>query len=160
MWWYCLAAALGDADAQSNLGTMYFKGEGVPQDYNEAAKWYRKAANQGDALAQTSIGTMYGTGLGVPQDHTEAANWYRSAAEQGDAKAQLALGFMYHDALGVPGHYVRAYMWISLAASRFPPGADRDRAINGRDVVANWLTPGQIAEAKRLAREWTAKHNR
>ena len=49
---------------------------------------------------------------------------------------------------------------LSLAALRFPPGADRDRAINGRDVVANWLTPGQIAQAKRLAREWTAKHNR
>ncbi len=112
---------MGDADAQSNLGSMYFKGEGVPQDHNEAAKWYR------------------------------------SAAEQGDAKAQLALGFMYHDALAVPGHYVRAYMWISLAASRFPPGADRDRAINGRDVVANWLTPAQIAEAQRLAREWKPK---
>ncbi len=64
---------------------------------------------------------------------------------------------MYHDALAVPGHYVRAYMWISLAASRFPPGADRDRAINGRDVVANWLTPAQIAEAQRLAREWKPK---
>ena len=78
----------------------------------------------------------------------------------GDRPRPLRLGFMYHDVLGVPGHYVRAYMWISLAASRFPPGADRDRAINGRDVVANWMTPGQIAEAKRLAREWKPKHKR
>ncbi len=62
--------------------------------------------------------------------------------------------------LGVPGHDVRAYLWISLAASRFPPGADRDRAINGRDVVAKWMTPAQIADAKRLAREWMAEHKR
>ena len=62
--------------------------------------------------------------------------------------------------LGVPGHDVRAYMWISLAAARFPPGAVRDLAINGRDVVAKSMSPAEIAEAKRLAREWMAKHKR
>ena len=29
----------GDADAQFNLGVMYDKGQGVSQDYAEAAKW-------------------------------------------------------------------------------------------------------------------------
>ena len=29
--------------AQFNLGLMYDKGQGVPQDYVEAAKWYRRA---------------------------------------------------------------------------------------------------------------------
>ncbi len=100
---------------------------------------------------------MYFKGYGVPQDHNEAAKWYRSAAEQGFAEAQYRLGFMYYHALGVPGHDVRAYMWISLAASRFPPGADHDRAIKFRDVVAKWMTPAQIAEAQRLAREWKPK---
>ncbi len=31
-------------------------GEGVPQDYAEAAKWYRLAAEQGYATAQTILG--------------------------------------------------------------------------------------------------------
>ena len=31
-------AEQGDADAQFNLGTMYYGGEGVPQDYAEAIK--------------------------------------------------------------------------------------------------------------------------
>jgi len=52
-------AAQGDATAQTSLGTMYLKGEGVPQDYAEAAKWYRKAADQGNASAQANIGVMY-----------------------------------------------------------------------------------------------------
>jgi|TARA_R110001599_G_scaffold12484_4_gene58310 TPR repeat protein len=36
-----------ELDAQFNLGVMYFKGEGVIRNYEEAAKWYRKAALQG-----------------------------------------------------------------------------------------------------------------
>ena len=38
-------------DAQNHLGFMYYTGEGVAQDYQEAAKWFRKAAEQGDADA-------------------------------------------------------------------------------------------------------------
>ena len=32
-------AEQGDAYAQYNLGAMHLKGQGVPQDYVEAAKW-------------------------------------------------------------------------------------------------------------------------
>ena len=42
----------GDADAQYNLGVLYSKGWGVPQDRAESVKWYRKAAHRGDATAQ------------------------------------------------------------------------------------------------------------
>ncbi len=40
-------AEQGDAYAQSNLGNAYRKGQGVLQDYKQAAKWYSKAAHQG-----------------------------------------------------------------------------------------------------------------
>ena len=33
-------AEQGNASAQNNLGWMYYKGQGVPQDYAEAVKWY------------------------------------------------------------------------------------------------------------------------
>jgi TPR repeat protein len=58
-------AEQGDAKAQNNLGVMYEKGLGVPQDYAEAVKWYRKAAEQGDARAQNNLGVMYAAGRGV-----------------------------------------------------------------------------------------------
>lgn len=63
-----VAEAQGDATAQHNLGLMYDNGNGVPQDFVEAAKWYRLAADQGFATAQSILGFMYGAGLGVPQD--------------------------------------------------------------------------------------------
>ena len=44
-------AAQGDSSAQSNLGLMYAKGEGVAQDYKQALFWYGKAAAQRDSSA-------------------------------------------------------------------------------------------------------------
>ncbi len=54
-------------------------------------------------------------------------------------------------------------MWFNLAASRFVLGSDRDvaiKAIKLRDIFAKLMTPAQIAEAERLAREWLEKHKR
>ena len=42
-------ANAGDAEAQFNLGVMYFNGEGVPQDDGEAYKWLNLAATYADA---------------------------------------------------------------------------------------------------------------
>ncbi len=80
-----------DARAQNNLGSMYGKGEGVPQDYAEAVKWYRRAAEQGIAQAQTNLGVMHFTGRGLLQDYEEAVKWWLKAAAQGHAQAQGAL---------------------------------------------------------------------
>ncbi len=75
-------AEQGNALAQSNLGVMYERGEGVVQDYKEAVKWYRKSAEQGDAPAQYSFGQMYEQGLGVLQDYVLAYMWFHISASQ------------------------------------------------------------------------------
>jgi hypothetical protein len=49
-------------------------------------------------------------------------------------------------------------MWVNLAASRFAVSqVGRERAIKSRDLVAAKMTPAQIAEAQKLAREWKPK---
>ena len=153
----CPLAERGDAEAQYNLGAMYFHGQGVPQDYAEMVKWYRLAAEQGHAEALLMLAAMYSTGQGVAQDYAESARWYRLAAEQGYAEAQVMLGTSYMLALGVPQNYVQSHMWYNLAAARLPPGEDRDMAVRQRDGIAKAMTPAQIAEAQRLAREWKPK---
>ncbi len=150
-------AEQGVAKAQFNLGFMYRNGLGVPQDTAEAVKWYGKAAEQGNADAQVNLGSMYSNGQGVPEDHAEAAKWFRKAAEQGVAEAQYNLGFMYRNGLGVSQDTAQAHMWYNLAASRLPPGEDRDQSVKNRDIVAEWMTPAQISEARKLAREWRPK---
>ena len=64
------------------LGRAYEEGEGVPQDYAQAALWYRKAAQQNDALAQFSLGFLYDFCRGVPQDYAEAYFWLDLAASR------------------------------------------------------------------------------
>ncbi len=100
--WYRKAADQGYAPAQFNLGWMYDRGEGVPQDYAEAVKWYRKAADQGLSIAQFYLGTMYDKGEGVPQDYAEAVRWYRKAADQDVQDAQFNLGAMYENGKAWP----------------------------------------------------------
>jgi uncharacterized protein len=139
----------GNSIAQFNLGFMYHEGKGVPQDSKEALKWYRLAADQGDPAAQFSLGVMYDNGDGVPQDYKEATKWYRLAADRGTPSAQLNLGFMYDRGNGVPQNYVQAYMWYSLAGT-----SGSAKGPNNRDLIAPKMTPAQIAEAQRLAREW------
>ncbi len=136
---------------------MYSEGKGAPRDYAKAVGWWRKAAEQGYAKAQYNLGVMYDEGLGVPQDYAEAVKLYRKAAEQGDAVAQGNLGLMYDNGQGVTQDYAQAHKWYNLAASRFPPGEDHDRAVKDSNIVAICMTPAQISEAQKLAREWTPK---
>ena len=91
---------------------------------------------------------MYYNGQGVQQDYAEAAKWTRKAAEQGYAPAQADLGVLYWNGQGVQQDVVLAYVWLSLAAAHEPG------AVGERDVVASQMTPEEIAEAKRLARDW------
>ncbi len=83
------------------------------------------------------------------RDYATAVRIMRPLAEQGDANAQYNLGVFYDNGLGIPQDLVRAYMWLSLAALQ-----GRESAATFRDLIARLMTPAQIAEAQKLAREW------
>lgn len=121
-------AKAGNADAQESLGVLYGNGEGIPQDYAQAASWYRKAADQGDVDAQWSLGAAYQLGQGVPQDSTQAASWYRKAADQGDATAQRWLGELYANGEGVPQDHAQAVIWYQKAADQGDADAQKSLA--------------------------------
>lgn len=116
-------AERGDATAQTTLGAMYAKGEGVPKDDEQAVAWYRRAAEQGYAEAELRLGTMYETGRGVPQDYVQTMALWRDAAEQGDARAQFDLSALYFRGRGVPQDYVQAATWCRKAAQQGHPMA-------------------------------------
>ena len=106
-------AEQGNSEAQFNLGSLYYQGRGVPQDYKEAVKWLRKAAEQGNVFAQTTLGTIYAEGLQGEKDYPPALMWFIFAAAKGDMEA-----------------------------------------MEFRDSLVGRMTPMQITEAQRLAREF------
>jgi TPR repeat protein len=56
---YCHEAALlGDRDAQYNLGLMYAKGLGLPQDTELAFLWLQHAADAGEIKASGAIDAL------------------------------------------------------------------------------------------------------
>ena len=150
-------AEAGDVRAQSLVGLMYYRGRGPRADTAEAVKWFRRAADGGDAAARFYLGVMFAEGRGVPQDYEQAAIWYQRAADLGDAQALYNLGLAYAQGEGVAQDVVKAHMLLNVAAARFPPseGSRRTAAVSSRDVVAKEMSAEQIAEAQRLAREWS-----
>jgi TPR repeat protein len=64
------------------LGTIYYEGRGVTQDFAEAMKWFWLAAAQGQAEAQLNLGSMYGRGQGDPKDYAQAHMWSNLAASR------------------------------------------------------------------------------
>ncbi len=81
-------AIQGDPEAQYKLGSLYYSGNSVKQDYSQAALWYRRAAQQGNVDAQYSLGNMSLMGEGITQNNSEAVRWYTLAAEQGHDSAK------------------------------------------------------------------------
>lgn len=82
-------AAKNVAEAQTLLGAMYWSGEGVPRNHQEAARLYLAAAQQGYARAQNDIGFMLGFGEGVPpRDDIEAYKWIQLAINRYTSKNQ------------------------------------------------------------------------
>jgi TPR repeat protein len=82
-------------------------------------------------------------------NYETALRLVRPLAEQGNARAQFDLGVIYNNGRGVPQDYVLSYMWFNLSAARGEP-----EAAERRDFVQQSMSPPQVAEAQKLAREW------
>ena len=86
--WAKKAATQGHLDAQNNLGSHYYLGQGTRRNYDLAAEWYKKSAWQGSSLAQRNLGAVYVAGHGVPKDIETGYTWLTISARQGDRIAR------------------------------------------------------------------------
>ena len=69
----------------------------------------------------------------------------------------LPSGASYDTGRGVPQDNVEAHTWLNLAASRLT-GEQREEVVTARDRVTERMTPADLSEAQRRAREWNAAH--
>jgi hypothetical protein len=113
---------------------------------------FRKAAHKGNTSVQFYLGLMYDQDP-VRRDYRTAAKWYCKAAERGHVDAQARLGIMLEKGQGIPQDYIRAHLWFNLAAAK-SVGQEQRKFASSRNEIAARMTPEQIAEAQRLAREW------
>jgi uncharacterized protein len=117
------------------------------QNYQWAANWFERAAKHGHGDAQFALATMYEHGRGVLQDFSKAARLYQASAKAGNKQAHVMLGELYARMEKV----VLAHKWFNLGAAD-----NRSGAAERRDRIATRMTPAQIEQAQRLAREYRA----
>src|SRR4051812_48023235 len=77
MVWLLRSAEQGHVEAQHNLGSSYWHGNGCTNDVELSISWYRKAAEQGYARSQALLGMCYLHGVGVEKDVLSTVSWYR-----------------------------------------------------------------------------------
>ena len=180
--WYHQAAEQGDAAAQYALGEMYRLDSGVRRSLQPAPSWdseqilfwnrhalveekpdyawnheqklfwYRQAAEQGHADAQFSLGVdeaFESCGL----TYQRGEKWFRLAAEQGHSAAQQILGEMYFKGMGVQQDDQQAYAWSFVAAAN-----GRDHTLRTCNIVAERLTPADLAQAQALAAHYVEQY--
>jgi TPR repeat protein len=93
--WYRLAAEQGHTSAQGNLGFMYGKGVGVPQDYIEAYKWLSLAAR---AVGPASVSQKEVTDAAAEARDALAARMTPTQI----AKSQKLVSAWFRSKCGVP----------------------------------------------------------
>ncbi|MGA9852988.1 MAG: tetratricopeptide repeat protein [Gammaproteobacteria bacterium] len=144
-YWYNQAAQAGIDTAMYNLGTLYFNGQGFPQDFATAHQWFEKAAKRGNKYAEFQLGMTYYTAQGVQKDPAQEMYWYEKAAHQGLPAAAYNLAVIYNNGEEVTPDYVKAYAWMLVAQKG---GLDTSSALSA--IAAN-LSPDQIKSAESLS---------
>ncbi|MGD8420068.1 MAG: hypothetical protein PVJ78_06530 [Gammaproteobacteria bacterium] len=79
----------------------------------------------------------------------EAYQGYLELAEAGIAVSQYYLGKMYLKGSGTLQDYCLAHMWFNIAASQ-----DHKKSAIQLEKLTARMTPEQLAEAQKMAREW------
>jgi len=138
------AAEKGHARAQLNLGTLYFRGQGVQRDLIQARAWLEKAAAGGDPYALYALGRAMSESEGAATaDPTRAADLFRRAADKGHPLAALRYGMALDEGSGVKKDPAAAQRWLMQAQQNGVPeaalalGDMMVRSPTSRDKAAN-----------------------
>ena len=111
-------AGAGEAAAMAELGRIYLKGKGRPQDPGKAMEWFLKGAAAGNPASQVGAGYLLSRGIGCRTDKLAAGDWFRRAAEQNDPKGQYNLALLLHEGSLGPGRIPEALVWFKKAADQ------------------------------------------
>ena len=151
------AAAKGNPKAETQLGEMLLRGDGIAKDEKRGVTLLEKAARAGNSAAAFRIGMllMHGEG-GVAKDPVRALEYFRAAAAGGEKEAFFNIGAAHGSARGVKRDYGEALGWLIVARQR---GADPSAEKNLRAQIQAqpmWIARGE-RRAKEIEQEFAGK---
>ena len=107
----------GSVGCYNRLGALYFKGEGVPQDYERGVKLLTKAYEEENNWGCVYLGRAYLYGLGVRQDYQKARELLERVTWSNE-EAYYLRGVIYAQGLGVPADIKKGVEFLQKAPNR------------------------------------------
>ena len=118
--WYEKRLSLGMQVGCANaLGSMYYKGTGVFQDYDKAFELINWAYSQGNTWGVYYLGTAYFYGRGTQQDYVKAREILEKV-DWNNREVQYCLGVIYGQGLGVEPDIPKAVGYLQKAGNYQP----------------------------------------
>jgi hypothetical protein len=130
--WFQKSAEKGFAEAQNDLGIMYYVGYGGSQNCEEAIKWFTLSDAQGNAQGSRMLGTLYYTGGCIKKDNKKAITYLLKASN--DRYALYLLGVMFANGEGVKKNTQRAIQLFEQSKELYIPSGtfDDDYVLQGQ----------------------------
>ena len=156
---YTQAANKGLAEAQFQLGKMYYLGESGSKDYSSASMWFKRAARQRHPKAEYGLATCYMNGDGLPVNYDQALMYMKASALRGYVPAQRKLAELYSKGVLVEADSVEAKRWLDMSDGKdvaLVPEIERPTKIIAKAPVsaapaASGLPAGSAAPSAALA---------
>lgn len=122
--WFSKAVSQNHKYAQYSLAGLYYRGQGVEQDFFQAFLLYQLSAKQGNPYASYELAKMLRDGISTDPDPWQAKEQFEKAftgfsaleRESHDDKLQYRLGWMFHTGTGTEKDEGRAAEYWKQAA--------------------------------------------
>ena len=96
-------------EAYTYIGILYYNGQGVAKNHENAFQNFKKASKLNDDLAGYYLGKCYFEGFGVEQDYQKAFSYFEKAVNKNNLDAIRDLAVCYEKGLGTDINYEKAF---------------------------------------------------
>ena len=108
----------GNPDAKFYLGSLYYIGRGLKQDYSKAIELFKEASERGNIAATFNLGVIYAKGRGVEIDEKRAFEYYKTAAFAGLPQAQFNYAVWLREGRVEDPNPIEAMEWFKVSSNK------------------------------------------
>ncbi|MCS3434244.1 tetratricopeptide repeat protein [Klebsiella sp. BIGb0407] len=145
--WIGKSARQGYPEAQADMGSLYYYGQGVKKNIKKAEEWFIKASNNGNPRAQNDLAMIYKISGSKSNsfDCDKILSLLNKSAEKDYDLAYLNMGDLYSEGNCLNRNMSKAVDWWEKAATKGNAQAEFNLYIsynNGEGVYENQYTAG------------------
>lgn len=159
-------AKAGEAEAMNEVGTWYYAGKHVAQNYSTAYDWWKRSALKKNVRAIANLGLCYQLGRGVEKDSIDAMRLYKKSIKEGNTQLlkqrtetadkqsfdAMLVASCYEDGTGVKKD-------MAKAASYYEKAAEKGSVDGMRLAGLNYLNTKQNGKAFKMFKNGCAKND-